>query len=123
MMKKTSIWVLLTALIATLWSQPGFSQQVRNFPVDSKLGDLTAVSFPVFKINGQSFQMAAGGQVRGVDNLIILPSTANYKGLVRYQLDFSGYLHRVWFITPDEVKAAEREGHQIPSLLKRLFSF
>ena len=114
MMKKTSIWVLLTALIATLWSQPGFSQQVRNFPVDSKLGDLTAVSFPVFKINGQTFQMAAGGQVRGVDNLIIL---------VRYQLDFSGYLHRVWFITPDEVKAAEREGHQIPSLLKRLFSF
>lgn len=123
MLKKISILVLLATFTLILWSQPGLSQQVRNFPVDSKLGDLTAVSFPVFKINGQTFQMAAGGQVRGVDNLIILPSTANYKGLVRYQLDFSGYLHRVWFITPDEVKAAEREGHQVPSWLRRLFSF
>ena len=120
-MKKISILLLLVAVM--LWPQFGFSQQVRNFPVDSKLGDLTAVSFPVFTINGQKLQMSAGGQVRGVDDLIILPSTANYKGLVRYQLDISGYLHRVWFITPDEVKAAERDGHQIPSLLRRLFSF
>lgn len=123
MLKKTSTLVLLATFILILWSQPGLSQQVRNFPVDSKLGDLTAVSFPVFTINGQQFQMGAGGQVRGVDNLIVLPSAANYKGVVRYQLDISGHLHRVWFITPDEVKAAEREGQRIPSLLRRLFSF
>lgn len=122
-MRKTSILVVLTAFILALWPQLGFSQQVRNFPVDSKLGDLSGVSFPVFTINGQQFRMGAGGQVRGVDNLIIMPSTANYKGLIRYQLDISGYLHRVWFLTPDEVKTAEREGHQIPSWLKRLFTF
>ncbi|WP_240143458.1 hypothetical protein [Nitrosomonas sp. JL21] len=123
MLKKISILVLLATFTLILWSQPGLSQQVRNFPVDSKLGDLTAVSFPVFTINGQQFQMAAGGQVRGIDNLIIQPSTASYKGLIRYQLDISGYLHRVWFLTPDEVKAAEREGQRVPSLLRRLFSF
>ena len=114
---------LLLASVFILLPQPALSQQVRNFPVDSKLGNLTAVSFPVFTINGQKFQMSAGGQIRGVDNLIILPNMANYSGLIRYQLDIAGNVHRVWFLTPDEVKAAEREGQQIPSRLKRLFSF
>ena len=122
-MKKTSMLSLFLAIVVILLPQPVLSQEVRNFPVDSKLGSLTAVSFPVFTINGQKFQMSAAGQIRGVDNLIILPSMANYSGMIRYQLDIAGNLHRVWFLTPDEVKAAEREGQQIPSRLKRLFSF
>ncbi|WP_110341863.1 hypothetical protein [Nitrosomonas sp. Nm84] len=122
-MNKISMISLLLISVFILLSQPALSQQVRNFPVDSKLGDLTSASFPVFKINGQQFQMGPGGQIRGTDNMIILPSTANYKGLIRYQLDIAGNLQRIWFLTPDEVKAAEREGQRIPSLLKRLFSF
>lgn len=122
-MNKISMISLLLISVSILLSQPALSQQVRTFPVDSKLGDLTAVSFPVFKINGQQFLMGPGGQIRGIDNMIILPSMASYKGLIRYQLDIAGNLQRVWFLTPDEVKAAEREGQQIPSLLKRLFSF
>lgn len=114
---------LLLAIVVIMFPQPVLSQQVRNFPTDSKLGNLTAVSFPVFTINGQKFQMGAGGQLRGIDNLIILPNMANYSGLIRYQLNIAGNLHRVWFLTPDEVKAAEREGQQIPSWLKRIFSF
>jgi hypothetical protein len=110
---------LLILLLVAL-SYPVFGQQVRNFPVDSKLGNLTAVSFSVFTINGQQIPMGAGGQIRGVDNLIILPNMASYTGLVRYQLDISGNLHRVWFLTPDEVKAAERDGQRIP---KRFFFF
>ena len=113
---------LLIILLVTL-SHPVFGQQVRNFPADSKLGNLTAVSFPVFTINGQQIQMGAGGQIRGVDNLIILPNMASYTGLIRYQLDISGNLHRVWFLTPDEVKAAERDGQQIPAPKKRFFFF
>jgi hypothetical protein len=67
--------------------------------------------------------MGAGGQIRGVDNLIILPSTANYIGLVRYQLDIMGNLHRVWILTPDEVKEAESEGQQIPKPQRRFLFF
>lgn len=122
-MKKIPILLWLLVVLFTLLSQPVFSQQVRNFPVDSKLGNLTAVSFPIFTINSIQYQMGAGGQIRGIDNLIILPSVANYIGIIRYQLDITGNLHRVWILTPDEVKAAENEGQQIPAPPKRFFFF
>lgn len=121
-MKKQMMQLLLVIVLITL-SHPVFSQLQRNFPPDSKLGKLTAVSFPQFTINDQQMIMGAGGQLRGIDNMIILPSAANYAGLIRYQLDIMGYLHRVWILTPDEVKAAEHEGLQIPAPKKRFFFF
>ncbi len=122
-MKKAQLMQLFLVIVLITLSHPVFSQLQRNFPPDSKLGKLTAVSFPQFTINGQQMIMAAGGQIRGVDNLIILPSVANYIGTVRYQLDIMGNLHRVWILTPDEVKAAEHEGLQIPAPKKRFFFF
>lgn len=122
-MKKTQAMPWLLVIVLAVLPALAFSQQVRNFPVDSQLGNLTATSFPLFTINGQQMQMGAGGQIRGVDNLIILPSTANYIGLVRYQLDIMGNLHRIWILTPDEVKAAENEGQQIPAPKKRFLFF
>ena len=122
-MKKAQLMQLFLVIVLITLSHPVFSQLQRNFPPDSKLGKLTAVSFPQFTINGQQMIMAAGGQIRGVDNLIILPSVANYIGTVRYQLDIMGNLHRVWILTPDEVKAAEHEGQQIPAPKKRFFFF
>lgn len=122
-MQKISILPWLLVVLFTLLSQPVFSQLIRNFPVDSKLGNLTAVSFPIFTINGVQYPMGAGGQIRDIDNLIILPSVANYIGIIRYQLDVTGNLHRVWILTPDEVKAAESQGQQIPASPKRFFFF
>ena len=114
-------WLLIVACFVS--AQPGLAQQTRKFPEGSKLGNLTAVSFPLFTINDQQVQMSAGGQIRGVDNLIILPSAANYTGLIRYQLDINGSLHRVWILTPDEVKEAESEGQEVPKPKKRFFFF
>lgn len=122
-MKRTQVMQLLLVIVLITLSHPVFSQLQRNFPPDSKLGNLTAVSFPQFTINDQQMIMAAGGQIRGVDNLIILPSASNYIGIVRYQLDIMGHLHRVWILTPDEVKAAEHEGQQLPAPKKRFFFF
>jgi len=120
-MKKTQMMQLLLVIVLAVLSHPAFSQLQRNFPPDSKLGKLTAVSFPQFTINDQKMIMGAGGQIRGVDNMIILPSTANYVGIIRYQLDIMGYLHRVWILTPDEVKEAESQGQKLPK--KRFFFF
>lgn len=122
-MKQIQTISVLLALLLAMGSNAAFSQQTRKFPADSQLGNLTAVTFPEFTINGQKMYMGAGGQIRGVDNLIILPSTANYIGLVRYQLDIMGYLHRVWFLTPDEVREAESEGQQIPKPRRRFIFF
>lgn len=114
-------WLLIVAWFVSV--QPALAQQTRKFPPNSQLGSLTAVAFPHFTINGQQMTMGAGGQIRGIDNMIILPSTANYIGLIRFQLDTMGNLHRVWILTPDEVKEAESEGQQIPKPKKRFFFF
>ena len=87
------------------------------------LSSLTEVAFQHCTINGQQMTMGAGGQIRVIDNMIILPSTANYIGLIRLQLDTMGNLHRVWILMPDEVKEAESEGQQIPKPKKRFFFF
>ncbi|MBY0500017.1 MAG: hypothetical protein K2P74_10485 [Nitrosomonas sp.] len=112
-MKKTFGIFLLLIIGLIAMPQSAFSQQTRKFPVNSQLGNLTAVSFPLFVINNQQMQMGPGGQIRGIDNLIILPNAANYVGFIRYQLDIMGNLHRVWILTPDEVKEAENQGQQI----------
>lgn len=122
-MKKISMVTLLLITLLTMLPHPVFSQVHRAFPVNSKLGYLTAVSFPIFTIDGVQYPMSAGGQIRGTDNLIILPSVANYIGIIRYQLDGTGNLHRVWILTLDEVKAAENEGQRIPKPPKRFFFF
>lgn len=122
MIKKAQAAFLLTVLLLS-WPDFAFSQQTRKFHPNSQLGSLTAVAFPHFTINGQQMTMGAGGQIRGIDNMIILPSTANYIGLIRFQLDTMGNLHRVWILTPDEVKEAESEGQQIPKPKKRFFFF
>ena len=113
-MKKLLVLLCLLILQFTVGSHAAFGQQTRNFPVNSKLGRLSAVTFPLFTIDGQQVLMGAGGQIRGTDNLIILPSTANYNGFVRYQLDISGNLHRLWILTPDEAKQAKQEEAQKP---------
>ncbi len=113
-------WLLI---VTWMMAAPALAQQTRKFPENSKLGNLTMVSFPQFTIDGQSFIMGPGGQIRGVDNLIILPTTASYTGLIRYQLDMTGYLLRVWILTPDEVKEAESQGQQLPSPPRRFLFF
>jgi len=112
-MNKTLGISLLLIIVLMAMAPSVFSQQTRKFPDNSQLGNLTAVSFPVFVINNQQMQMGPGGQIRGVDNLIILPNAANYAGLIRYQLDIMGNLHRVWILTPEEAKEAENQGQQI----------
>ena len=53
--------------------------------------------------------MGAAGQVRDIDNQIVLPNTAYKPGTVRYQIDLMGHLHRIWYLTPEEAKGAKKE--------------
>lgn len=83
------------------------SQMERTFPPDSLLGNLNGASFPQFNINGNLMIMGAAGQVRDIDNQLVLPNTTYKPGAIRYQLDVTGHLHRVWYLTPEEAKDAK----------------
>ncbi len=56
--------------------------------------------------------MGVGGQIRDMHNLLVPPNMLtqkNHKGFVRYQKDNMGLLHRIWFLTPEEIQLAKEE--------------
>lgn len=85
------------------------AQLVRAFPPDSKLGELMAMRYPEIRISDRTMYLSAGGQIRGKDNLLILPTMLSESGPIRYQMDIMGNVHRIWLLTPAEAAHAKEE--------------
>ena len=105
---KLSVFAALAMGLASL-AINAHAQLARNFPPDSKLGELTAMQYPVVEISGQTLRLGAGGQIRGRNNLIILPAMLTEAGSIRYQIDTTGNVHRIWLLTPEEVVRSQEE--------------
>ena len=89
------------------------AQLSRLFPIppsNSKLGELTAIDYPKIEISGKLLQLGAGGQIRGTDNLIILPSLLSEFGPVLYWIGPTGDVQRIWLLTTEEAAQLEAEG-------------
>ena len=56
-------------------------------------------------IDGKTLNRAPGMQIRNQQNLIVMPMTVQAKVPVRYQLDGSGAVFRVWLLTRAEIAA------------------
>lgn len=108
-MKRTLVPLLMLVTVTAGLTCNVHAQLVRAFPPDSKLGELMAMRYPEVRISGQTMHLGAGGQIRGKDNLIILPSMLNESGPIRYQTDIMGNLHRIWLLTPIEAIEAKEE--------------
>ena len=113
-MKKTLVTQFVFA--AMMFSLAGgvYAQLTRNFPPDSKLGELTAINYPTVEISGQTLRLAPGGQIRNQNNLIIMPTMVTEAGAIRYQMEFTGNVHRIWLLTPEEVVRAREEEKNKP---------
>ena len=108
-MKRTLVPLLMLVTVTAGLACNVHAQLVRTFPPDSKLGELMATKYPEIRISGQTMYLGAGGQIRGKDNLIILPTMLNEFGSVRYQTDIMGNVHRIWLLTPAEAVQAKEE--------------
>ncbi len=107
-MNKSFIQIgLLVILTIVIMSGSAFAQLPRNFPADSKFGELSEIKYPLVVIDDEEYHMGTGGQMRGTNNLIILPAQFDYTGPVQYQLDTMGYVYRIWFLSEDEATMAE----------------
>ena len=112
MKKKLFLSVLVIATAGVLAGNV-HAQLSRLFPIppsNSKLGELTAIDYPKIEINGKILQLGAGGQIRGTDNLIILPTILSEFGPVLYWIGPTGDVQRIWLLTPEEAAQAEAEG-------------
>lgn len=121
MSKKTLSINLLLCLTVVIMCGAAWAQMPRNFPAESRFGELTELNYPLVVIDDEEHQMGPGGQIRGKNNLIILPAQLDYTGPVQYQLDNVGYIYRLWFLTEDEIAKAEERADK--STLDKFLDF
>ena len=99
-----------TAMENTVYAPPAPTELgvvgARIFPEGTKKGEMSPLSgMQEVVIDDKPLARAPGMQIRNQQNLIIMPTTIQGKVPVRYQLDASGAVFRVWVLTRIELAA------------------
>jgi len=100
---------LLALLICVLVVPAAALAQVRQIPDAAKRGSIVHVQDSIVEVDGQRMRLSPGAQIRSRDNLFIVPMSLPPGAPVKYTLDGSGQIHRVWVLTPEEVAAPDRK--------------
>ena len=100
---------LLVLLICALVLPVAAMAQVRQIPDFAKRGNIVHLQDTIVEIDGQPMRLSAGAQIRSRDNLIIVPMSLPRGALVKYTLDGTGQIHRVWVLTPEEAAAPDKK--------------
>lgn len=80
----------------------GAQAQLRSLPAEAKRGEMRHVQDMLVEIDGKRLRLAPGAQIRGPDNLIVLPMALPPGSLVKYTLDAQANVFRAWILTPQE---------------------
>ena len=83
--------------------------QVRTIPKKAQRGEIRHVQDMYVELNGKALQLAPGAQIRDADNRLVLPTSLVEKSDVRFLLDGTGLVQRVWIMTPLERAQAPRK--------------
>jgi hypothetical protein len=87
----------------------GFAQGVfRTLPDDAPRGYLSFVADNRVKVDSKEMRLAPGAQIRGANNLIVMPAALPGNSLVKYQLDRDGHLFRAWVLTVEEAAKPDK---------------
>ncbi len=99
--------LLLTFVTAgTAMAIPAYAQ-FRSIPDETRRATMTHMRDMVVYLDGTAVNLAAGAQIRGTNNMLILPTQLPRDSLVKYQTDSTGLITRVWVLSTEE--AAQRD--------------
>lgn len=100
---------LLAAFAVALAAASASGQvSVRTLPEDARRGVLSFLQENVVSLDGKEIKLAPGGQIRGANNLLVLPAQLPRNSFVKYQLDGQGNLFRAWILTAEEAKQPDK---------------
>ena len=99
---------LLALLICALMLPAAAMAQPRQIPDSAKRGSIVHVQGAIVEIDGTQMRLSAGAQIRSRENLFIVPMSLPPGAPVKYTLDGTGQIHRVWVLTPEEVAAPDK---------------
>jgi hypothetical protein len=99
---------LLALLICVLLAHAGAFAQARQIPDSAKRGSIVQIEGAIVEIDGQRMRLSPGAQIRSQDNLFIVQTSLPPGALVKYLLDATGQIYRVWVLTPEETAASDK---------------
>jgi len=100
---------LFALLICALVMPASAVAQLRQIPDSARRGSIVHIQDVVVEIDGQGMRLSAGAQTRGRNNLIMVPMSLPPGALVKYTLDGTGQIHRVWVLTAEEAAAPDKK--------------
>jgi hypothetical protein len=77
--------------------------QLRTIPKEAQRGEIRHLQSMVVEIDGKPQQLAPGAQIRDPDNRLVLPASLVEKSHVRYLVDGTGMVRRVWILSAREI--------------------
>jgi hypothetical protein len=80
---------------------------VRALPAESMPGEMQPPWQGQVQIDGKSYQLSPGAQIRNELNMIVMPTMVQAPVKVRYQTDIVGAVHRVWILSAAEAVLPE----------------
>ncbi len=80
---------------------------VRALPEEARVGEMLPPWQGQVQIDGKTYLLSPGAQIRNELNMIVLPSMVQAPVKVRYQTDIAGAVHRVWILSDAEVALPE----------------
>ena len=101
--------ILLALLICTLVAPAAAMAQLRQIPDSARRGSIVHVQDAIVEVDGKQMRLSAGAQIRSRDNLFIVPMSLPRGAPVKYTLDGSGQIHRVWVLTDEEAAAPDKK--------------
>jgi hypothetical protein len=92
--------------------------QLRTIPEEAKRGQMSHLQDMVVAIDGKPARLSPGAQIRDPDNRLVLPVSLPGNSDVKYVVDESGMVHRVWILTAQE-KAQTGQAKPKPPMEKK----
>ena len=94
---------LALIVLASGWTLA--AAQLRTIPKEAVLGQLRHLEAMVVEIDGKPRSLSPGAQIRDPDNRLVLPVSLVEQTQVRYLVDSTGMVHRVWILSAAEKSA------------------
>jgi hypothetical protein len=104
-MRRTLFALLICALVLPVSAMA----QARPIPDTAMRGSMVHIQDTAVELDGKPMRLSPAAQIRAQNNMLIVPMSLPPGALVKYTLDSSGQIHRVWVLTAEEAAAPDKK--------------
>ena len=100
---------ILSATLLLAFATAAAQAQLRTIPENAKRATMSHVQGMTVEMDGERTELAAGAQIRDINNMIVLPTALPANVLVKYIPDMHGQVWRIWILSAQEAAQPDRK--------------